>query len=101
VVHLLQEEGAQVKVWEPFKPDANMPGVEMASSLEAALKDADAILLLVKHTQFVQFDSDEIAAKTTARIAMDCVNGWDADQWSRAGFDYFRLGDSKSQVSNR
>ena len=100
VVHLLQEEGAQVKVWEPFKPDANMPGIEMASSLEVALKDAAAILLLVKHTEFVQFDSDEIAAKTTARIAMDCVNGWDADQWSRAGFDYFRLGDSKSQASN-
>lgn len=100
VVHLLQAEGAQVKVWEPFKPNANMPGIDIASSLEAALEDTDAILLLVKHTQFVHFDSVEIATKTKARIAVDCVNGWDADQWSRAGFNFFRLGDSKSQVSN-
>ncbi len=35
VVHLLQEEGAQVKVWEPFKPDAAMNGIQMAPSLEA------------------------------------------------------------------
>lgn len=100
VVHLLQAKGAQVKVWEPFKPNANMPGIDIASSLEAALEDTDAILLLVKHTQFVHFDSVEIATKTKARIAVDCVNGWDADQWSRAGFNFFRLGDSKSQVSN-
>lgn len=100
VVHLLQDEGAHVKVWEPFKPDANMPGFEMAASLEAALEDADAILLLVRHTEFASFDPDEIATKTKARIAVDCVNGWDADQWNRAGFDFFRMGDNKSQVSN-
>ena len=31
VVHLLQHEGAQVKAWEPFKPDANLPGIDMAA----------------------------------------------------------------------
>jgi UDP-N-acetyl-D-mannosaminuronic acid dehydrogenase len=100
VVHLLQAKGAQVKVWEPFKPDANMPGIDMASSLEDALKDADVILLLVKHTEFVNFDAKEIATKTKARIVVDCVNGWDPDQWSLSSFDFFRLGDSKSRVSS-
>ncbi|MCK7466917.1 MAG: UDP binding domain-containing protein [Desulfosudis oleivorans] len=52
IVHLLQNEGAEVKAWEPFKPDANLPGIHMASSLEDAIKDADAIVLLVKHTEF-------------------------------------------------
>ncbi len=47
VVHLLQKEGAQVKAWEPFKPDANLPGIHMATSLDSAIQDADALLLLV------------------------------------------------------
>src|SRR5512141_2623613 len=45
VVHLLQEEGAQVKAWEPFKPDAKMDGIHMATSLNDAIQDADLILL--------------------------------------------------------
>ncbi|HMB22044.1 MAG TPA: nucleotide sugar dehydrogenase, partial [Anaerolineales bacterium] len=53
VVHLLQKEGAQVKVWEPFKPDAKIKGVDLAASLDLTLKDADAVLLLVRHTEFV------------------------------------------------
>jgi UDP-N-acetyl-D-mannosaminuronic acid dehydrogenase len=36
VIHLLQAEGAQVKTWEPFKPDAKMKGIEMAPSLDEA-----------------------------------------------------------------
>ncbi len=39
VVHLLQDEGVQVKAWEPFKPDADINGVSMASGLDDALKD--------------------------------------------------------------
>src|SRR5512133_2569465 len=66
VVHLLQEDGAQVKVWEPFKPNAQIKGVDLAMSLEAALKDADAMLLLVRHTEFVNFKPEELASKTKA-----------------------------------
>ncbi len=95
VVHLLQEEGAQVKVWEPFKPDAKIPSINMASSLEAALDDADAILLLVRHTEFISFNPDEIASKTKARIAIDTVNAWNSSEWQKAGFQLNRLGVNK------
>jgi UDP-N-acetyl-D-mannosaminuronic acid dehydrogenase len=92
VVHLLQKDGAQVKVWEPFKPDARIKGIDMAASLEAALQGAEAVLLLVRHTDFVNFDPQELAAKTEARIVVDCVNAWAADHWKGAGFKVFRLG---------
>ena len=95
VVHLLQKEDAQVKAWEPFKPDANLPGIDMATSLEAAIQDADLLLLLVKHTEFVNLDPFEIASKSSARLAVDCVNGWDHEQWQSAGFNAFRLGVSR------
>ena len=99
VIHLLQQEGVQVKAWEPYKPEAEMPGIDMAPSLEAALKDADAILLLVRHTEFINFDPEEIASKTNARILIDCVNGWNNDAWLNAGFAIHRLGVNKSPTS--
>src|SRR6266540_610040 len=64
VVHLLQQEGAQVKAWEPFKPEAKLNGIDMAASLEEAIQAADVILLLVKHTEFINFQPDELASKT-------------------------------------
>jgi UDP-N-acetyl-D-mannosaminuronic acid dehydrogenase len=95
VVDLLQKEGAQVTVWEPFKPDAKMKDIYMAASLDAAIRDSDAILLLVRHTEFVNFIPDELAAKTKARVLIDCVNGWNAEQWESVGFKVFRLGVNK------
>ena len=95
VVHLLQHAGAQVKAWEPFKPDADMPGVNMASSLEDAIKDADAIMLMVKHSEFGQLIPAEIAKKTKARIVIDTVNGWDRESWKNTGFDVHVLGVGK------
>lgn len=98
VVHLLQEAGVQIKVWEPFKPDADLPSIEMAPSLDSAIIDADAILLLVKHTEFENLSATMISSKTNARIAVDTVNAWDANEWQKAGFQLYRLGDNQSQV---
>ena len=92
VVHLLQEGGASVRAYEPFRPDADIPGISLAPSLEDALSDADAILLLVGHTQFKTLSPETAAAAMSGRIAIDTVNGWDADAWERADFRLFRLG---------
>lgn len=92
VVHLLQQDGAQVQVWEPFKPEAKMPGIHMAASLESAIQDADLILLLVKHTEFINLDPTEMKSKSSARVVLDCVNGWDHHLWENAGFQVLRLG---------
>lgn len=95
VVHLLQNAGAHVLAWEPFKPNANLAGIHMASSLEEAIQEADLILLLVKHTEFVNLNPKAIAKKTKAKIIVDTVNAWKADEWRQAGFDVFRLGVGK------
>ena len=95
VVHLLQKEGAEVRAWEPFKPDAKLSGVNMASSFEQAIQDADLILLLVKHSEFVKLNPAEVAKKTTAKIVMDTVNAWKVEEWESAGFEVVRLGVGK------
>lgn len=95
VVHLLQQSGATVKAWEPFNPNANLKGIDMASSLEDAIKDSDAILLLVKHTEFADIKFEELAANTKARLVIDTVNAWDSDTCRKAGFELHRLGVNK------
>ena len=100
VVHLLQKEGAQVKAWEPFKPNAGLRGIDMSPSLEECLKDTELVLLLVKHTEFVQLNPAAVASKTPARIALDTVGVWETDEWLKAGFQFHRLGDKKSPIAN-
>ena len=95
VVHLLQEAGANVLCFEPFKPHANLPGLTLAPTLETALSGTEALLLLVGHTQFREMNPVQIAAKTPARLAIDTVNGWPPQAWKEAGFTLLRLGDGK------
>jgi len=101
VVHLLQKEGALVKAWEPFKPDAGLKGINMTTSLEETIKDAEAILLLVKHTEFIELDPVKITKKTSARITIDTAGVWNKEKWLDAGFQFHRLGDSKSIIENQ
>ncbi|MFN8460345.1 MAG: hypothetical protein U0X93_01035 [Anaerolineales bacterium] len=52
MIHLRQKEGAIVRAWEPFAPNAKLEGINMASDFDSAIQDAEAILLLVSHSQF-------------------------------------------------
>ena len=95
VVRLLQDEGALVKAWEPFKPDAALPGIDMASDLDDAVRDADLIMLLVAHSEFLDLQPSELAACARTRSLLDAVNGWSAPEWQSAGFQVTRLGVGK------
>ncbi|HUG34992.1 MAG TPA: nucleotide sugar dehydrogenase, partial [Anaerolineales bacterium] len=98
VVHLLQHEGATVRAWEPLKPNAVMKGITMAENFDGAVHEADAILLLVKHTEFVNISPAELASKTKTRIVVDTVNAWNVPDWENAGFELHRLGVNKSST---
>lgn len=94
VVHLLQKAGATVLACEPYKPDAKLPGITIAT-LEDAIRDADALLLLVKHTEFTNLSPQLAVSQTKARLAIDTVYGWESSSWQNAGFRLVRLGSGK------
>jgi UDP-N-acetyl-D-mannosaminuronic acid dehydrogenase len=96
IAHLLIEEGVQVNAFEPFKPLARIEGVPTVESLEAALQDAQAVVLLVAHSLLLRLTPDQVAGKTSARILVDAVGGWDEAQWNAAGFCLYRLGNGKN-----
>lgn len=99
VVHLLLKAGAQVTVYEPFKTDFTIPGARTAETLSEAVGDADALLLLVGHSQLNGLDPAEVAKMTRARVAVDMVNGWQPAGWQAAGFDIYRLGVGSEHAS--
>ena len=98
VVHILQEEGAEVLAWEPFKPDAIQERITMSPTLEDSIKDADAVVVLVKHTEFTKFDPNVLAQQTKARILIDTVNCWESKDWQAHGFTIHRIGDGKAKL---
>lgn len=92
VAHLLAEAGAKVSAYEPFKPDFPVKNVTMTHSLDAAIKEAELIVLLVGHDQFKKLDPNEVAKLTSARVVLDTVNGWNTQAWNEAGFKVIKLG---------
>ena len=94
VVYLLQKEGTEVKAFEPFKLEG-LPGMDMARNLDEALKDADAILLLVRHTEFVSLSPLKVREMTRAKIVVDTVNAWNSSEWQKSDFSVSRLGVGK------
>lgn len=99
VIHLLQKEGAIVKAFEPFKPENGLPGIDSAPTLEAALDGADAVLLLVGHSQFRALTAAQLASLTPARVLVDTVNALAGRDWAAVGFDVWRLGAGKQSVN--
>jgi UDP-N-acetyl-D-mannosaminuronic acid dehydrogenase len=92
VIHLLQSEGAIVKAFEPFKPDADLKNVTALPTLESAVAGSEAVFLLVNHRMLQEVTPSRLASLTSARILLDCVNGWAGEEWQSAGFKIYRLG---------
>ena len=95
VVHLLQAEGAIVKAFEPYKPEAGLPGITAVPTLDTALQDVDAVILLVNHAELRTLTPETLATMTPARILVDTVNGWAGKDWKKAGFNIHTLGTDK------
>jgi UDP-N-acetyl-D-mannosaminuronic acid dehydrogenase len=96
VAHLLVQNGVKVDAYEPFKTTATVEGVNMVSSLAAALEEAEVLLLLVGHSGFRSLEPQEVAQLTPARIVVDTINAWPAKTWQAAGFTVYKLGVGRS-----
>jgi UDP-N-acetyl-D-mannosaminuronic acid dehydrogenase len=95
VAHLLTTAGAVVTAFEPYKTDFKHRDFKTVDSIEAALQDAELLVLLVSHSSLCGLDPMEVARLSPARTALDTVNGWKTSAWQAAGFQIFRLGVGK------
>lgn len=93
----LSAAGANVRAYEPYKPDAVIEGVSTATTLGEIIDEADVLLLLVGHTPLRNMDPVDVAQLTAARVVVDCVNGWNRAEWEGNGFHFYRVGDAKTR----
>ncbi len=91
LAHNLQSRGADVRAYEPYRPNAGLPGIQQVDSLSAALVGADVVVLAVAHDQFKTLDPAEVRAQAKAELAFDAVNAWDKAAWEAAGFQFAGL----------
>jgi UDP-N-acetyl-D-mannosaminuronic acid dehydrogenase len=92
IAQMLVEQGAVVKAYEPFKPQAHYEAFETVPTLEAALEGSEILVFLASHTVFKALDPQQLAHQTPARLVIDTRNLCDPAVWKAAGFHVVRLG---------
>jgi UDP-N-acetyl-D-mannosaminuronic acid dehydrogenase len=92
VVSALVRAGGRVRTWEPLSPGAHVEGAETADGLEAALRGAQAVVLLVDHHELRQLDPVRAAGAMTGRVAVDTRGVWRRVDWEAAGYQLSVLG---------
>jgi UDP-N-acetyl-D-mannosaminuronic acid dehydrogenase len=98
-IRKLQNAGAQVLVYEPGPLPSQPKDVTIVTDLNTALRDADAILLLVDHPEIRRLAPCDFASLTTATVVIDTINTRSADEWKTAGFKLLRFGVGREEPS--
>ena len=91
----LVAEGALVRAYDPIAADEArrvMPELDCAGSVEEAVADADAVVLVTEWPQFLELDWASVAAAMAGTVVIDGRNALDADAVRAAGLDYEGIG---------
>ncbi len=100
VVRNLVEAGAEVSYFEPYVPKACIKGAEGRGSVEDAVRDAVAVILLVNHTEFDEIDPAAILSLMAGRTILDTRGTLDRHQWIEAGFQFLALGVGEAKAQS-
>ena len=91
----LQADGAQISAYDPVAEEQArklMGGIEFADGPLAALRDADAAVLVTEWQQFLELDWGEVAAAMRGTLVVDGRNALDAEAVRAAGLVYEGIG---------
>jgi UDP-N-acetyl-D-mannosaminuronate dehydrogenase len=92
--------GAVVYAYEPYKTAAELPGVQVALSLDEAVENVDLIVLQVGHSELSSIEPQVLREISNCRIVLDLVDGWEYGEWQAQGFRFIRLGDATRKLSS-
>ncbi|WP_315914139.1 UDP-glucose/GDP-mannose dehydrogenase family protein [Arthrobacter sp. lap29] len=91
----LQLQGASVVATDPkavTNSARRFPDLVLTESLEEAVRDADAIMVLTEWQEYVSMDPYELAGLVATRTIVDGRNCLDPEKWRSAGWTYRALG---------
>ena len=95
VIHLLQNEGAIIKAYDPQAMEnasnENLR-IQLCENPYQVAENADALVLTTEWNEFKQIDFKKIFSLMNQPIIMDGRNLWDAEALRAIGFKYFGVG---------
>lgn len=95
VIHLLQNEGAEIRAYDPQAMENAaevLPRIKLCDNPYQVAEGADALVLATEWNEFKQLDFDRLYQSMRKPIIMDGRNLWDAEKLREMGFSYFGVG---------
>jgi UDP-N-acetyl-D-mannosaminuronic acid dehydrogenase len=86
---LLRERGYETAIYDPLVTNLARP---LAHSLETAVANAEALVLVTPHSLFREIDPERVKEHMRARRLIDTRAFFDSTRWERAGFECYVLG---------
>jgi UDPglucose 6-dehydrogenase len=95
IIHLLKNEGAYVRAYDPQAMDNAkklLKNVTFCENPYQVAEGADALLLATEWNEFKQIDFNEIMKTLRQPIILDGRNLWDAEYLKSLGYMYIGIG---------
>jgi len=97
LIHLLENEGAKVRAYDPQAMEnarKTLPKTAFFKTPYEAAQGADALVLATEWNEFKQLDFNRVRQVMRGNLILDGRNLWDADLLETLGFSYFGVGRS-------
>jgi UDPglucose 6-dehydrogenase len=88
----LLAEGADVRAWDPIALPVDLEGVEISDSVLAAVRDADAAVIVTEWPQLHELVTAEVREAMARPLIVDGRNLLDPGAVVAAGFEYEGIG---------
>ncbi len=92
IAHRLLAEGVEVRAWDPVARPDDLDGVEICDSVLAAVRDADAAVIVTEWPQLREFTTTEVRDAMARPLIVDGRNLLDPAAAAAAGFEYEGIG---------
>ncbi|MBI5033547.1 MAG: nucleotide sugar dehydrogenase [Chloroflexi bacterium] len=95
IIHILQNEGAKVRAYDPVAIQAAQrvsKNIEFCDNAYSTAEGADALVLVTEWNEFKQVDLAEVAASMKQKIFIDGRNIYDPHRMRDLGFVYRGIG---------
>ncbi|NSW51443.1 MAG: UDP-glucose/GDP-mannose dehydrogenase family protein [Anaerolineae bacterium] len=101
IIHLLQNEGAIVRCYDPqaidnarqvFSEEYQKKSVVLCSSAIEAVSGADALVLTTEWNEFKNLDFEQVKSAMRSPVIVDGRNLWNPEVMQKNGFIYYSIG---------
>ena len=92
IAHRLLAEGVEVRAWDPVARPGDLEDVEICDSVLAAVRDADAAVIVTEWPQLRELVTAEVRDAMARPLIVDGRNLLDPAAAAAAGFEYEGIG---------